>query len=646
MDEEEPQTPPPSKGSSQRIFVNVDDIKSNVRKSLALQNKEIVIYKEAGHLGKLAKSDLFEKVCLIVICLNAIWLMIDVDYNTEPLLINADPVFQVVENFFCAWFTCEWVIRFGAYANKWEVFTDKWFMFDTCLVAMMVVETWVMTLITLLSTGGSSGGLGSLSVLRLLRLLRLTRMAKLMRAIPELLILIKALMSAARSVALTMILLTIIIYVFAIIFVQLLPESEAWREKFGTVPSAMFTLLLDGILPDQAPLAVEMADEYWVLGMCFLLFVAISTLTLINMLIGIICEVVAEASHAEKERTDIEFVRSRLKRVLEDTNLDVDGDGLISKAEFLGILEYPQAVKALRQVGVDAVGLLDHADYVFASDELEDEDEDGFIVKDDKRLTFDGFMACVLELRQNNKATVRDVCELRKFVHQRLLSIEGMIAGRQRVANRMELKEAAQMMMNDATGTTKGEDFGKKYTTGSTAAVAVDVWAKAPKSTPQTMRPTATTAAPLQPVGPTRESTKLSNESTIATAGEVVDGRLLLEVQDLQMRMNRMEGVMTRVAHTQGLILQRLSQPEPPLEHDLKVLNGKPVFGSVEACPEVVTPAGARSFGVHDPRKGFEYAAGPWESFIGCTSVGRAPSQIAALRAAQQTGKPGSHTVR
>ena len=70
--------------------------------------------------------------------------------------------------------------------------------------------------------------LGGASILRLLRLARLTRMARLARAVPELMILVKAMISSTRSVSLTMVLLTAALYIFAVIFAQMLPGTDGF----------------------------------------------------------------------------------------------------------------------------------------------------------------------------------------------------------------------------------------------------------------------------------------------------------------------------------------------------------------------------------------------------------------------------------
>lgn len=66
---------------------------------------------------------------------------------------------------------------------------DGWFVFDSCLVLLMVMETWLMTSVMVIAGGAPS--FFDVSILRLFRLLRLSRLARMLRSMPELMILIK-----------------------------------------------------------------------------------------------------------------------------------------------------------------------------------------------------------------------------------------------------------------------------------------------------------------------------------------------------------------------------------------------------------------------------------------------------------------------
>merc|ERR1740138_1171877 len=100
-----------------------------------------------------------------------------------------------------------------------------------------------MTTVLLLVSG--SDDLGNASIMRIARLFRLSRMARmarLLRSIPELMIMIKGMAAACRSVFFTLCLLVFLTYVFAIAFKQLTEGADVGDLYFKSVLSSMYTL--------------------------------------------------------------------------------------------------------------------------------------------------------------------------------------------------------------------------------------------------------------------------------------------------------------------------------------------------------------------------------------------------------------------
>jgi len=152
----------------------------------------------------------------------------------------------------------------------------------------------------------------------------------------------------------------------------------------------------------------------------FLLFILLASLTVMNMLVGVLVEVVSVVSAVEKEQMEVNFVKTSLQNMLNNNDIDSNKDSLISKSEFANLLSKPQAARALQNVGVDAVGLVDFSDYIFHGDS-----------DSDRELTFTDFIEMVLQLRGTNKATVKDIVDLRKFVRKELVRLEDiMLKGR------------------------------------------------------------------------------------------------------------------------------------------------------------------------------------------------------------------------
>merc|ERR1719203_1254373 len=92
--------------------------------------------------------------------------------------------------------------------------------------------------------------------------------------------------------------------------------------------------------------------------------------------------------------------------MLKDVSPDVGNseDARINHEDFQNWISHSESVRAIQEVGVDVVGLIDLADLIFI----------------DGSITFGDFMELVLQLRGSNQATVKDIVDLRKFMLQEL----------------------------------------------------------------------------------------------------------------------------------------------------------------------------------------------------------------------------------
>eukprot|EP00927_Polykrikos_kofoidii_P019649 TRINITY_DN19214_c0_g3_i1.p1 TRINITY_DN19214_c0_g3~~TRINITY_DN19214_c0_g3_i1.p1 ORF type:complete len:786 (-),score=136.70 TRINITY_DN19214_c0_g3_i1:12-2300(-) len=401
---------------------DVNAMKEKLRQAIGKPEYNVAnFYHKSGIWQMMARNSFFENLTLFVIGVNAFWISVDTDLNLADFILEAEPVFQGAENLFCFYFSLEWFIRFMAFKGKRNGLKDAWFVFDTSLVTIMVLESWVLPILILCGAGGSSGAFGNAGVLKLFRLVRLSRMARMARlfkAMPELMIMIKGMAVAMRSVFFTLCLLLCIVYVFAIAFVQLMgprgalqPLSPSWAAcesnpdgdgcvVFPTVVQSMNTLLLGGTMPDNAELINGVGDEHWAMRFLVMIYILLAGLTVMNMLVGVLCEVVSVVSAVERETLLLNFVKGQLQELLDCTGLDVNHDNLISKSEFQALIEKPEAARALQEVGVDVIGLVDFTDFIF---------------KDGRELSFPDFMEVVLQLRGSNTATVKDIVDLRKL---------------------------------------------------------------------------------------------------------------------------------------------------------------------------------------------------------------------------------------
>jgi len=414
-------TTKPLQGDRQarRIFANADQMKEQVQQAILEPDYDVRdMYKSEGCFQAVARSQIFDVSCLSMIILNALWLAVETDYNDEALLVNADTSFIVVENVFCTFFCSELFVRFMAFRVKADTLRDSWFIFDCVLVSFMAFETWILSLLVWITDGAFGASGGSTSILRVVRLFRMTRaarVARVLKAVPELLVIGRGIVIVARTVVVIMCLLALVVYTCAIVFTQLAKGTDLEKNvhpnaKCSDMVTTMSTLLLGGILPDFAPTTEDFAAEDFFFAAFFFMFILLAYVTIMNMLIGVLVEVVAVVASVEKETNQVAAVKRVLLKWTPDT--DLDGDCRIGVDEFKNMLNNDGCAKDLNDVGVDAIALIDHADFVFRNKDA---------------LTFSELLTVVLGLRGRNDTKVQDLVQMRKFLHVEMQRIEASL---------------------------------------------------------------------------------------------------------------------------------------------------------------------------------------------------------------------------
>jgi hypothetical protein len=407
----------PMKGK--QVFGAQHELKEKVRQNIGKKAYNVFdFYKTDGVCQAIGRHPFFEYITLTVILTNAIWIAVDADNNEADVIVEAEPLFQLVEHVFCTYFFFEWAIRCMAFEKKTAGLHDSWFVFDGSLLVLMVIETWVVSIIYIVTGGGSSllpKGSSVIKLARMARLLRMGRMLKLLRAVPELMTLVKGIVVACRAVACTITLLIIFTYVAAIAISRLSANDPLGEELFKNVPDTMLELLLWGAVPDNADLVLRAKEENVTVMICLIVFLLFAGLTIMNMLLGVMVDVIVVVSSVEIEQLEVNFVTGQVGKMLEESDFDRNKDGRITRSEFVQLLDISDAVKALDNVGVDPVALVDFADIIF-----DDIDEDGSI-------SFGDFMSTVFALRGKNQATVKDIVDVRKYMQREIASLEDRI---------------------------------------------------------------------------------------------------------------------------------------------------------------------------------------------------------------------------
>jgi len=414
-------------------FADTERIKRKVRKRVKIRSPPYNVhdqYHKAGCCQAIARNPYFESFTLAVIVVNAIWIAIDTDWNDAVTLLDATPVFIVADCIFFAYFSFELGVRFGAFKYKRSCLKDAWFVFDSSLVTLYLLDPFMITFATAMSSGQ---GLNlPTSLLRLFRLARLSRLVRMMRSLPELMIMVKGMVSAAASVSYMLGLLVIVTYIFAIAMTQLSIDTQFHETYFKGVALSMYTLFIYGTFLDSLNgFADAVREESSVCLAVLTVFLVVSALTLLNMLVGVLCEVVSAIAKIEREQMLTEKVCDKFGKIVAD--LDTNENGLISWPEVASMAEHPDAFEILATVNINLIDMVEIAeDFIFAGGNRQ------------RELTFEDFMAMALDCRSSQTAVMRDVTVLRKRFNKKMSDLQEAIGGVEYKLNTLIERSATQ----------------------------------------------------------------------------------------------------------------------------------------------------------------------------------------------------------
>jgi len=392
-----------------------------VQETMAEEDKdEFPLYSNTGVFAGMARTWWFQAIASCAVLLNTIWLGVDAQINNAPTIYTASDFVQTVENLFCCYFSWEIAVRFCAYRHKRSCLTDGWFVFDSLLVILLVGETWLLPLYLFIKgSDGKSTGRGGWSMLRLARMMRLTRLARLA---PEVMTLMKGFLAAIRSVFFTMLLLIVLVYVFAIIFKTQSVGDPELESIFPDVFRAAWVLILQGVFMDGPTQVLDQIKvNSYSLTAVFFVFIILSSFTIMNMLIGILCNVIAQVSDNDANEALEARFRASLLTLLEVH--DKDGDQQLHSDEFDLFVNNPEVITLLKRNDVNANDLRQLKTVLYEQAIAPDKSNRSSMStrwKNSDQLHFEDFVKAVLRLRGANTATVSDIVNVRDYLRIRL----------------------------------------------------------------------------------------------------------------------------------------------------------------------------------------------------------------------------------
>jgi len=309
--------------------------------------------------------------------------------------------------------------RFICSYDQWH-----WNWLDMIIVTSSLVEVVFDMIYFTSSSRNDSIDMSSMRIVRIIRLtrlLRVLRIGRIVRFIRALRILVFSILNTLRTVFWALLLLVIIIYVFGMVFAQVVSDHissaktykpDLWR-YWGTLPRSIFTLfkaIASGVSWHEVVEPLAVLHPAWVAF--FIVYISFTFFAVLNVITGIFCERAIESVRQDHELVVQQHLLNRalyintVKRLFKA--IDVDDSNFISYKEF-------------------EVHLRDeHAVAFFAALELETNDawEVFRLIKRDEEdgIDVDDFVEGCLRLRGKAKAIdiAKMTFETRKF-HEGIL---------------------------------------------------------------------------------------------------------------------------------------------------------------------------------------------------------------------------------
>ena len=135
------------------------------------------------------------------------------------------------------------------------------------------------------------------------------------------------------------------------------PEYGPYIYEFRNVNEAFFLCAFAGVFTDNITVRVgHMTRISMVFMVIFVVHVILTNLTLLNILVGVVCECISEVSRTTKDNLKIKTVRHVLLEHLDE--VDVDKNQTISPQEYLDFMMTPEVTEVLEdECGLDKMAL-------------------------------------------------------------------------------------------------------------------------------------------------------------------------------------------------------------------------------------------------------------------------------------------------
>ena len=245
-------------------------------------------------LNKLNNNKLFQLLIISVIIFSALMIGLKT-YDINPNYLKFITFVDLAITYL---FLFEIIVRFIAEGHSFSFFKKAWNVFDTLIVAVSLIPV------------------DDSEVVLLARLVRIFRVLRLISIIPELRILISALIKALPPMGYVLLLMFIIFYMYAAVGSLLFDTINPIL--WGDIAVSMLTLFRVVTFEDWTDVMYETMEVYPLSWMFYLSFIFLNAFVFLNMMIGIVIERM-QAEHDAYQLENDEGEVAELRHVHENT---------------------------------------------------------------------------------------------------------------------------------------------------------------------------------------------------------------------------------------------------------------------------------------------------------------------------------------
>ncbi|CAE7204696.1 Scn8a [Symbiodinium sp. KB8] len=279
---------------------------------------------------RIVHNPAFDIFFAVIVFANAIFIGFDIQWTLDGReyavdVVRTKPVIYMIFHYtFSALFLGELLLRLADSRCRYYCSEEwKWAFLDTLIVATSFWDIAVDVISAMLQDD-SWDSISGLSTLKAMRIVRLTRVLKtahfirIFRFIMALRMLVQSILHTVKALFWALLLLTLIVYVFAILFSQavydymsdeanpeLPPDVQAAADRYfrSLVRSmmALFMSIAGGVSWEEVIRPLMFVSAFW--EVCFLFFIAFSYLAVLNVVTAVFCHAAIES--AQKDHTTV-----------------------------------------------------------------------------------------------------------------------------------------------------------------------------------------------------------------------------------------------------------------------------------------------------------------------------------------------------